>query len=233
MADLNSLNQTLEHSSYISGYFPTHADFQLLSTLKTFSRELPPSNWADTHPHLFRWCSQIASFSESETSAFLPSHLTMNISMETLSASLPNGDGGLQQEGIEEDVVDPWNVQSSSDKGVDYDKLVVRFGVSKIDEPTLERFRQVTGVEPHHFIKRGIFFSHRDLHSILDRKEKNQPFFLYTGRGPSSESMHLGHLVPFILCKWLQDVFDVPLVIQMTDDEKFLWKDLTDDEAHR
>ena len=25
----------------------------------------------------------------------------------------------------------------------------------------------------------------------------------------------------------MQDVFDVPLVIQMTDDEKFLWKDLT------
>lgn len=26
--------------------------------------------------------------------------------------------------------------------------------------------------------------------------------------------------------RWLQDVFDVPLVIQLTDDEKFLWKDL-------
>lgn len=35
------------------------------------------------------------------------------------------------------------------------------------------------------------------------------------------------------LCRWLQDAFDVPLVIQMTDDEKFLWKDLTSDEARR
>jgi tryptophanyl-tRNA synthetase len=25
-------------------------------------------------------------------------------------------------------------------------------------------------------------------------------------------------------CRWLQDVFDVPLVIQLTDDEKFLFK---------
>jgi len=33
--------------------------------------------------------------------------------------------------------------------------------------------------------------------------------------------------------RWLQDVFDVPLVIQMTDDEKFLWKDLTVEEANR
>jgi tryptophanyl-tRNA synthetase len=33
--------------------------------------------------------------------------------------------------------------------------------------------------------------------------------------------------------RWLQDVFNVPLVIQMTDDEKFLWKDLTPEETNR
>lgn len=33
--------------------------------------------------------------------------------------------------------------------------------------------------------------------------------------------------------RYLQEVFDVPLVVQMTDDEKFLWKDLTVEEAHR
>jgi tryptophanyl-tRNA synthetase len=33
--------------------------------------------------------------------------------------------------------------------------------------------------------------------------------------------------------RWLQDVFDVPLVIQMTDDEKFLWKDLTLEEVKK
>ena len=32
--------------------------------------------------------------------------------------------------------------------------------------------------------------------------------------------------------RWLQETFDVPLVIQLTDDEKFLWKDLTLDETH-
>ncbi len=33
------------------------------------------------------------------------------------------------------------------------------------------------------------------------------------------------------LCRWLQDTFDVPLVIQLTDDEKFLWKDLKLEES--
>ncbi len=63
--------------------------------------------------------------------------------------------------------------------------------------------------------------------------EKGKPFYLYTGRGPSSGAMHIGHLLPFLFTKWLQDTFDVPLVIQLTDDEKFLWKDLGLEESKR
>lgn len=37
--------------------------------------------------------------------------------------------------------------------------------------------------------------------------------------------MHLGHMIPFIINKHLQDIFNVPLVIQITDDEKFFWKE--------
>lgn len=71
------------------------------------------------------------------------------------------------------------------------------------------------------------------MHSILNQYEAGKPFYLYTGRGPSSHSMHLGHLIPFVFCKWLQDVFDVPLVIQLTDDEKTLWKDIKLEEANK
>ncbi len=73
----------------------------------------------------------------------------------------------------------------------------------------------------------------RDLATILDDVEKGKPFYLYTGRGPSSSAMHVGHLVPFMFTKWLQEAFGVPLVIQLTDDEKFLWKDLKLDEAKK
>lgn len=34
-----------------------------------------------------------------------------------------------------------------------------------------------------------------------------------------------------VLARWLQETLDVPLVIQMTDDEKMLWKNLTVEEA--
>merc|ERR1712004_904006 len=116
-------------------------------------------------------------------------------------------------EAVEEDEVNPWDVKATSDKGIDYDKLIVKFGSSAVDKGLLERLERVTGKPPHHFLRRGIFFSHRDLGFILDKVEKGEKFFLFT--------------------KWLQETFNVPLVIQMTDDEKFLWKDLKQDEAMR
>uniref|UniRef100_A0A0C9R1K4 tryptophan--tRNA ligase n=1 Tax=Fopius arisanus TaxID=64838 RepID=A0A0C9R1K4_9HYME len=110
-------------------------------------------------------------------------------------------------------------------------EIAEKFGSSRIDDDLLERFERVTGKRPHHFLRRGIFFSHRDMHTALNLYEQKKPFYLYTGRGPSSEAMHLGHLISFLFCKWLQDVFDVPLVIQLTDDEKAIWKDLDIDVA--
>ncbi|THH16943.1 hypothetical protein EW146_g3776 [Bondarzewia mesenterica] len=126
-------------------------------------------------------------------------------------------------------VVTPWDVQGSvSSDGqqlaIDYDKLIDQFGTRRIDNVLLERFERLTGHRPHVLLRRGTFFSHREFDKILDRYEQGKPFFLYTGRGPSSDSMHLGHMIPFVFTKWLQDVFNVPLVVQLTDDEKFLFK---------
>lgn len=134
---------------------------------------------------------------------------------------------------VDDDFVDPWTVSSKSDTGVDYDKLIKRFGSSHIDDALVQRLEKVAGKPVHPLIRRGIFFSHRDLHTLLNMVEAGKKFYLYTGRGPSSESMHLGHLVPFIVTKWLQETFDVPLVIQLTDDEKTLWKDLTVEQSMR
>ena len=125
----------------------------------------------------------------------------------------------------EEMIVDPFNVQGK----IDYNKLVDNFGSKVIEPSLLERMYELTvkrGTVPHlhRFLRRNIFFSHRDLELILDQVEKGLPIFLYTGRGPSSSAMHLGHLVPFLMTQWLQQAFQCPLVIQMTDDEKFLFK---------
>ena len=122
--------------------------------------------------------------------------------------------------------INPFEVSGGVDEtgkaiAIDYDKLVQNFGAKKIDQAMLERFEKVTGHKPHRMMRRGMVISHRDLDIILDKYEKGIPFFLYTGRGPSSDSMHVGHAIPFDFTKWLQDVFSVPLVIMLTDDEKY------------
>jgi len=128
-------------------------------------------------------------------------------------------------------VVTPWEVSSTG--GIDYNKLIHKFGSSAIDQSLIDRFEKLTGKKAHHWLRRGLFFSHRDLGAILDAYEAGKPFYLYTGRGPSSDSLHFGHLIPFVFTKYLQDAFNVPLVIQMTDDEKYLWKDFTPEETRR
>lgn len=117
--------------------------------------------------------------------------------------------------------VDPYKVAGK----VDYMKLIKKFGTSPIEGNLLKRWESVTKVPLHHLIRRGLVFSHRDIEKILDQKEKGEPIYLYTGRGPSTESMHLGHAIPFILTKYLQDALDAILIIQMSDDEKFFFKD--------
>jgi tryptophanyl-tRNA synthetase len=128
------------------------------------------------------------------------------------------------------------NVEKVEGK-IDYMKLIQQFGSQQITEDLKERLSKQTvgkGRVPHlhRFLRRDMFFSHRDLDTLLDATEKGKaPVYLYTGRGPSSESMHLGHLVPFLFTQWLQQALDVPLVIQMTDDEKFIFKGEYTDET--
>jgi tryptophanyl-tRNA synthetase len=123
-------------------------------------------------------------------------------------------------------IVTPWEVRGE----VDYDKLIKQFGTKPIDEGLLNRIKKHAG-ELHPMLRRGIFYSHRSLNWILSEYEKGNTFYLYTGRGPSGDT-HLGHLMPWIFTKYLQDKFKVKLIFQLTDDEKFMIKeDMSLDDA--
>lgn len=118
--------------------------------------------------------------------------------------------------------VTPWEVSGK----IDYQKLINEFGVSELDAAMLKRIEKHTGIL-HHMLRRKIFFAHRDMKFVLDEYEKGNEFFLYTGRAPSG-GVHLGHLVPWMFTKWLQEKFGVELWFQFPDEEKFLFKrDLT------
>jgi len=117
---------------------------------------------------------------------------------------------------------------------MDYLKLVDIFGCKHIDTSLMQKIEYITHKPAHYLLKRSLMFAHRDLEIALEDQQKGEPFYLYTGRGPSSGSLHFGHLLPFMFTKYLQDAFKVPLVIQITDDEKYFTKeDIQLDQAHK
>ncbi len=114
-------------------------------------------------------------------------------------------------------IMTPWEVKGD----IDYAKLVNEFGTELVNNALLERFKKHTG-ELHFLLRRGIYFSHRDMNWVFDELEKGNPFFLYNGRGPSAH-VHLGHYTQFTFTKWMQDKFKCKYYFQLTDDEKFLF----------
>ena len=127
----------------------------------------------------------------------------------------------------EEFDVTPFDVEGQ----VDYDRLVDKFGTEEIDEELKQRFFDLAGGE-NLYVERDFVYSHRDFDKALDEFEDGEDFFLYTGVGPSGK-MHIGHIISFYFTKWLQDRFDVNVYIQVTDDEKYWDRDVTDEEIDR
>ena len=124
-------------------------------------------------------------------------------------------------------IVNPYNVEGK----INYERLVKEFGLERIDDKILKKIKKHVG-EIHPMLRRGIMFAHRDLNWILDEYEKGNKFFLYTGCGPSGP-IHIGHLQIWYFTKWLQDKFDCELYFQFTDDEKFLYKNLSYEEIQK
>jgi tryptophanyl-tRNA synthetase len=112
--------------------------------------------------------------------------------------------------------VTQWEVEGE----IDYNKLIAQFGTQPITSEIIERIKQVTG-EVHPMLKLQYFFSHRDLDWILNKHEEGESFYLYTGRGPSG-MVHIGHMMPWLFTKFIQEKFGSKLLFQLTDDEKFL-----------
>jgi tryptophanyl-tRNA synthetase len=123
------------------------------------------------------------------------------------------------EENNNEMVVTPWEVKGK----VDYERLIREFGTQPLTSELLKRVEKRTD-KLHLQLERRIFFSHRDLDTVVDLYEKGIKFVLYTGRGPSGP-VHIGHLVPWIFTLHIQQKFSTRLYFQITDDEKYLIDD--------
>lgn len=114
-----------------------------------------------------------------------------------------------------EGIITPWEVSGN----INYDKLIKEFGTASISDKILKKLGDC-----HPLIRRGLYFSHRDFDKWLEAYESGKKVSVITGRGPS-EKMHLGHLIPFLVAKSLQDKFNCEVFIPISDDEKFYVKE--------
>lgn len=120
---------------------------------------------------------------------------------------------------MEEFKVTPWEAKGK----IDYAKLIEQFGTKPFEEDLKRELQSITK-DLHVFFRRNIVFSHRDFDLILNDVKKGEKFFLYTGRAPGGP-MHIGHILPFYLTKWIQDKFKVNVYIMIADEERFLQRD--------
>lgn len=129
---------------------------------------------------------------------------------------------------------DEYKVDAYSVEGkVDYGDAVKKFGISLIDDTLKERIQNDAG-DVHFMIRRGLYFAHRDMNWLLDKYEKGEKFYVYTGIAPSG-GMTVAHLIHFMMAQWLQEKFGADVLIQIPDEEKFLAKknmNLTLDSTH-
>lgn len=116
---------------------------------------------------------------------------------------------------LEESHVTPWEAEAF----VDYDRLVKIFGAKPLTDREVSALSEAAG-EIHLMVRRRVFYSHRDFDVFLEVFKSGKRCVLYTGRGPSGHT-HLGHILPWIFTKWLQDRLGLELFFQMTDDEKY------------
>jgi len=111
--------------------------------------------------------------------------------------------------------VTPWEVEGK----VDYNKLMKDFGTNEIPSAIYKKLSKA-----HPLLRRGVYFSHRDFDKWLTAAESGKKVSILTGRGPSAK-MHIGHLVPFMVAKSLQEIYDCEVYIPISDDEKFYVKE--------
>ena len=67
-----------------------------------------------------------------------------------------------------EQIVTPWEVEAGDDGVIDYDKIVKTWGAEYIDEDLIRRIEQSSGKKAHRFLRRKLFFVHKDLEKVLD-----------------------------------------------------------------
>jgi tryptophanyl-tRNA synthetase len=118
--------------------------------------------------------------------------------------------------------VTPYEVKGD----VDYERLLDEFGADRLTDEQISAFPEPI----HPLVRRKVFYAERDVNRFLEAVNTGNPHSLVTGRGPSGP-MHIGHVFPFYFAKYIQKQTNALVYIPISDEEKYLLKDLSLEEV--
>ncbi|KAJ6906721.1 hypothetical protein NC652_024206 [Populus alba x Populus x berolinensis] len=124
----------------------------------------------------------------------------------------------------EDQIVNPWEVAAKDGGKIDYDKLIDKFGCQRLDQTLIDRVHRLTVALLTS--SSAVASSSPTVTSTKSSTPMKRLVALWF-------ALNLIKFVSLLVFRYLQDVFRVPLVIQLTDDEKCMWKNLTVEESQR
>jgi len=106
------------------------------------------------------------------------------------------------------------------DGDIDYERLLEQFGAERLTDEHRERLPGP--VDP--LLARDVYYAHRDIDRVLAAIESGDRLSVVTGCGPSG-AMHIGHLLPFQVARYLQEHAGAHVYVPFSDDEKYYTTD--------
>jgi tryptophanyl-tRNA synthetase len=110
---------------------------------------------------------------------------------------------------------------------IDYDRLLEQFGADRLTHEDRRRFPEP--VDP--LLDRDVYYAHRSIERVFSAIESGDRLSVVTGCGPSGP-MHIGHLIPFRMARYLQETAGAHVYIPVSDDEKYYTTDQSFAELH-
>ncbi|EKE37977.1 hypothetical protein ENUP19_0274G0068 [Entamoeba nuttalli] len=123
-------------------------------------------------------------------------------------------------------------LQSFTTRTTDYNQLIYSVGINAITPQQIQRIEKLSGKAPHHYLSRGVFLAEKSLDKFLDDVEAKKPTFIFIQKYPQKE-IALEEYVTLEFARYLQDAFNIQVIIQILDDIKVLNREATINEASK
>ena len=119
-----------------------------------------------------------------------------------------------------------------TEKSIDYTKLMTITNNTPITEDQLTRLEKLSGKPLHHFLRRKLFNCQFQLSEFLDDIEAKKPTFVFIQKYINT-IYTLADSVTLSLAKYLQECFNVQIIIQILDDVKVLTREIKFEDVNK